>query len=610
MFDYILYDIQALPFSSLSLAGITTLNFPPMIQANANNTEETLRKQNERLQILSKASEHLLANGNPDTMMSDLFRQVSEHLNVDAYFNFMVSPDEKTLVLDSCAGIPVEVARNINCLNFGDAICGNVALLRKSIIATHIQSSNEPMVQLVKGLGMRAYACNPLMAGDRLLGTLSFATRYRDTFNEDELEFIRTICHYASLAKERILILKQLQNANDALLISDRRKDEFLANMSHEIRTPMNAVIGLSHILSLSKPLSERQRECISTLQVSAQSLLGLINDLLDITKIESSNMQLEKHVFSLRALLDDVITINTVRADEKEISLTCHYDSSLPEVFLGDSNRLKQVLMNLISNAIKFTDQGLVAIKASANAIEGDICQVEIKISDSGIGIPADKRESIFSKFSQADSSITRKYGGTGLGLPIAKTLVELMGGTISLDSDIGKGSTFIIRLPITVSDGVSEEKKDEQLIKPQATAFDNDTPCVLLVEDSPPNVFVASIILENLGYRFEVANNGEEALEKIHRKTFDIILMDVQMPGLDGFSTTQLIRQHEAEKKIRHTPIIGVTAYALSGDKEKCLRVGMNDYLSKPFNPDVLEVKIKHFLEKPEGLSLSQAG
>lgn len=581
-----------------------------MIQEHVASTEDTLRKQNERLQILSSAAASLLSNENSDTMMSNLFRQVSDHLNVDAYFNFMVAHDGKTLLLDSCAGIPTDIARTISCLNFGDAICGNVALGRKAIIATHIQKSQDPQVQLVKSLGMRAYACNPLMAGDRMLGTLSFATRFRDTFTEDELEFMRTICHYASLAKERIATLKHAQNANDALLIADRRKDEFLANMSHEIRTPMNAVIGLSHILSLSKPLTERQRECISTLQVSAQSLLGLINDLLDITKIESTGVQFEKHRFSLRALLDDIVTINTVRANEKQISLSCQFDEAVPRMFIGDSNRLKQVLMNLVSNAIKFTDQGLVAIKASSTPVQDGMCTVEITVSDSGIGVESDKQESIFSKFSQADSSITRKYGGTGLGLPIAKTLVELMGGSIALQSTVGKGSTFIISLPLATAEDDLEDKIEFPALLQKELPREDDTPKVLLVEDSPPNVFVASIILENLGYRFEVAINGEEALEKVKARPFDLILMDVQMPGLDGFSATQLIRAHEAENGMKRVPIIGVTAYALSGDKDKCLKSGMDDYLSKPFNPDILEMKIKYFLESTQAASFSKAG
>ncbi|MFO1241757.1 MAG: ATP-binding protein [Rickettsiales bacterium] len=568
---------------------------------DTDTTEIILRKQNERLRIISKAAGHLLASDNPDTMVSDLFRQVSEHLNVDTYFNFMVGPEGDVLHLDSCGGIPPEVARSIDCLSFGEAVCGNVALYQKPIIASYIQESDDPKVQLVKSLGLRAYACNPLIAGGRLLGTLSFATRTRDSFSEDELDFLRTICHYVSLAKERTIISDRLKKANEALLDVNRKKDEFLANMSHEIRTPMNAVIGLSHILSLSRPLTERQRECLSTLQVSAQSLLSLINDLLDIAKIESKNVQLESHPFNLQDLLNDVISINTVRADEKQISLTGQYEVDLPEEFIGDSNRLKQVLMNLISNAIKFTDQGLVAIKASAKNWRGSLCEVEISISDSGIGIPANKLESIFSKFSQADSSITRKYGGTGLGLPIAKTLIELMGGTITVSSDIGKGSTFRILLPLAFTENKRSEKLSPALNQEPLASVEDQAPYVLLVEDSPPNVFVATIILENLGYRFEVANNGEDALEKIKKRQFDIILMDVQMPGMDGFSTTQHIRKHESENGGGRMPIIGVTAYALSGDKEKCLRAGMDDYLSKPFNPDVLENKIKNFLEKP---------
>ena len=268
---------------------------------------------------------------------------------------------------------------------------------------------------------------------------------------------------------------------------------------------------------------------------------------------------------------------------------------------FVGDPTRLKQVLINLITNAVKFTHQGTVTINVSLERELEDKSYVAIDVTDTGIGIPADKLTDIFRKFSQGDSSVTRKYGGTGLGLAISKTLVELMGGTILVKSIEGEGSTFTIKLPLLHATKNQLVQKEQSTIPNTESACpDINAPLILLVEDYKPNVLVAGTLLEKLGYRYQVAQNGREAIHKVSNNRFDMILMDVQMPDMDGYSATKAIRANEKNANAKPIPIIGITAHALSGDKEKCLAAGMNDYISKPFNPDELKNKISALLLK----------
>ncbi len=373
-------------------------------------------------------------------------------------------------------------------------------------------------------------------------------------------------------------------------------KSEFLANMSHEIRTPMNAVIGLSTILANSKPLTDKQREFIRTLQLSADSLLALINDLLDIAKIEARTVELEHVSFSLPQLIQEVTSMMAVQVHQKGLAFTGEGDCVDNRMFLGDPTRLRQIIINLCSNAIKFTSQGSVHVSIAchphAQAEYENIC---ISVTDTGIGIAPEKVATIFDKFVQADSSISRRYGGTGLGLAITKTLTELMGGTISVQSEAGRGSTFTVCIPLEIASGDQSQTTHNLAELVEQTLDDKTRPVVLLVEDFAPNVLVATTFLEGFGYRVEVAENGLEAFEMIKHGEYEAALMDVQMPGLNGLDATKMIRTFEKQSGGRHLRIIGMTAHALSGDRERCLAVGMDDYIAKPFNPSELQLKLK---------------
>ena len=395
-------------------------------------------------------------------------------------------------------------------------------------------------------------------------------------------------------SEENGRLLKESRQYAKALQEADRRKDEFLANMSHEIRTPMNAIIGLSSLLATSTPLTAKQQEFIKTLRMSADTLLELINDLLDISKIESENMELEHVHFSVVQLVEEVVRMLQLRAQEKKLAFSMRLECACVEKrsFLGDPTRLRQILLNLCSNALKFTERGGVDI--AVDCAPGDDEQHEIlriAIRDTGIGIAPDKIATIFDKFVQADSSISRRYGGTGLGLAITKKLAEVMGGTIELQTVPGRGSTFTVVLPLEIA---INDRPVSQAKKTVAAPVVSSRMRLLLVEDHPPNILVARTFLEDFGYEVDVVGNGADAIARVKNTAYAAVLMDVQMPGMNGFEATQRIREYEQKSGAAPTPIIGMTAHALVGDREKCIEAGMDDYITKPFSPDELEHKL----------------
>lgn len=389
--------------------------------------------------------------------------------------------------------------------------------------------------------------------------------------------------------------LEELTTAKKELEESMKVKSQFMANMSHEIRTPMNAVIGFTDLL-LKTPLTNEQKQYIDAVKTSGKNLLVIINDILDFSKIESGKLEFELIDFRLSQVISTVTELMLTKSIEKNIRLSTNIDPRIPDNLIGDPTRLNQILLNLVGNGIKFTNQGEVKITVDLHSEVNNMEELKFSVSDTGIGIPEDKLKTLFKAFTQVSNETTRKYGGTGLGLVIAKELVELQGGTISVQSKVGEGSTFSFYLKF------KKGNKSESGNKSSVENFEVkelEGLNVLLVEDNLLNQILAKKVLTDWKLKVEVAENGLIAIDKLEKNNFDLILMDIQMPEMDGYDATHYIREKLISPK-NDVPIIAMTAHALTGEAEKCINAGMDDYISKPFDSKILYYKIVSVLKK----------
>jgi PAS domain S-box-containing protein len=401
-----------------------------------------------------------------------------------------------------------------------------------------------------------------------------------------------TIALYIDVT-ERNRMAAEAAAAHDRAVEASNTKSAFLANMSHEIRTPMNGVIGMTELL-LDMGLTTEQRECAEQVARSGDQMLALINDILDISKIETGHTELDIDNFQLVETIEQACTVASALATTKQLRLELEIADSVPQRARGDGRRLHQVLANLLSNAIKFTPSGTVSVRVSAKPVSDEAVAIHVEVSDSGIGIDPDHLHRMFEPFTQADVSTTRVYGGTGLGLAIASEIVALMGGTIDATSSPGQGSTFWFDLELAHA---AREDSESSAATPRPTPpLWSTPPRVLVAEDSPVNQIVAARALERCGCSADVVGNGVEALEALGARSYAAVLMDCQMPEMDGYEATKELRRREQGK--RRTPIIAMTAHAMTGDRERCLGAGMDGYITKPVRHSDLEAALRHWI------------
>lgn len=545
-----------------------------------NNPENPI--PHNELQRLAALKRYNILDSLPDTAFDDATRLVSYICGVPiAHISFI---DENRQWFKSEIGVGVsEVPREISFCRY--------TILESSMVEisdTHLNERFKDDPNVVGGFNVRFYAGVPLTTPDGYnIGTICAVDHVSKELNENQRNALSIIAKHVinqlELATKNVELAAQRKIAQRAVLA----KDSFLANMSHEIRTPLNAIIGFTDLLAQTK-LDEVQRDYVDSVQIAEENLLIIVNDILDLSKIESGNLTIEAHPFNLKNTLThvyDLLKVNTPEAVEFNLFL----DAKMPEMVIGDQGRLNQILVNLAGNALKFTQEGEVTVSVKKVDETEDQYFLRFSVKDTGIGIQEDQVQNIFERFTQAEESTTRRFGGTGLGLSIVKQLVELHNAEIHVKSKHGQGSEFFFVLAYKKANYI--EKLNQPL-----SANNLGELKILLCEDNSLNQKLVKSVMHNFGFDLDIAENGEAGIEFLSKNQYDLILMDLEMPVKDGYQTTQYIR-NELKLPI---PIIAMTAHSLVGEQERCYNMGMNAYVPKPFKQEALLEAIKTVMSK----------